>query len=366
VSTVRSAAPRAIAAPSLAERRLHETRAGIAPTIGPQSVGIVLGNACNLNCITCWSFSPLRASRPSLAWVRQRLDRGLLSSLFADLARLSTERVIFTGGGDPLAHPDFAAIVGDAKATRLKVTLISNLTLVRRREEFLALGIDTILANFSCVDPESYVAFHPNRKAADFAVLLDLLRLVAASRTELKLVFVVCRVNADLLPRAIDVAHEIGASIQFKLMSATDETSAAAISEPQRARLSSLRTTLVEHARRRDVRTNLAAFFRELSGESALSMPIEQVGCHAGHFYSRITAAGDVYFCCNLAPELRVGSLRERSFDDLWRSERYQAIRARLTAGHYVAGCDRCGKFDLNSSVHDRLRASPANRRRNP
>ena len=337
--------------------RLAEARDARPPSAGPQSVSVVLTNACNLNCVTCWTYSPLRRERPAIEWVRRRLDRPLLNGLFADLAGLGTERVIFTGGGDPLAHPEFLGIAGDAKAAGLKVTLISNLTLVREREAFLALRLDTLLANFSCADAATYVAFHPNRAAADFGRLLDTLRAVRAGGTELKLVFVVCRVNAHVVAdRLIDVAAELGASIQLKPMSATPDTGSLLLTGAQRDVLLEARPRLERRAAEAGVHTNADAFFAALSGESAERFPIDSVGCRAGHYYARVDARGDVRYCCNPAEGLTVGSLHDAAFADLWHSAAWQALRERLHGGGFFEGCERCGKFDLNLRIAEQLR----------
>jgi MoaA/NifB/PqqE/SkfB family radical SAM enzyme len=335
--------------------RLAQAGAGARPVVGPQNVSVVLTNACNLNCITCWTYSPLRQERPLPMWTRRQLDRELLAGLFADLAELHVERVIFTGGGDPLAHREFYEIASDAKAAGLKITLISNLTLVRERSRFLALGVDTVQANFSCADAETYVAFHPNRAPADYERLLDTLRATVATGTELKLVCVVCSVNAHVLPQLLEIAAGLRASVQLKLMSATPDTRSLVLSDEQRDRLFAARPELAEQARAMSVRTNLELFFAALSGETPETFPIEQIGCHAGHFYARVDAQGAVRFCCNPRSELRVGSLQEESFAELWWSDRWQALRRQLHEGRFVPGCERCGKFDLNARIAARL-----------
>jgi MoaA/NifB/PqqE/SkfB family radical SAM enzyme len=339
------------------EVRLAQARDGVRPSLGPQSVSVVLTNACNLNCITCWSYSPLRQERPSVEWTRRHLECELLQSLFTDLAELKAERVIFTGGGDPLAHPEFLEIAADAKSAGLRVTLISNLTLLRKRSAFLDLRIDTIQANFSCADAETYVAFHPNRSAEDYARLLETLRTVSAAGSDLKLVFVVCRVNAHVLPQLLEIAAELGAAVQLKLMSAAPDTRSLLLTEEQRAQLQAARKELASLAANRRVRINLEAFFAALSGTSVERFPIDQVGCHAGHYYARVDAQGTVRYCCNPASELRIGSLHEHSFSELWASEQWQELRERLHAGQYVPGCDRCGKFDLNLRIANLLRS---------
>ena len=332
--------------------RLVETRACLPPSVGPQSVSVVLTNACNLRCLTCWSYSPLRKELPMADWRRKRLGRALLAPLFSELAHLGTERVIFTGGGDPLAHPEFRDIASDAKVAGLKVTLISNLTLVREREAFLALRLNTVLANFSCADPATYVAFHPGRSEADFETLLALLAEVTQSGTQLKLVFVVCTVNCHVLGKALQLAKVLGAAVQFKLMSAMEETASLVLSEAQREQIFAQRAELEAIG----AVANLGAFYTELSGEAPDRFPIERVGCFAGHWYARVDADANVRFCCNPHSELTLGNLNEASFTALWQGERWQARRTRLAGNDFLPGCERCGKFDLNLRLAERLR----------
>jgi MoaA/NifB/PqqE/SkfB family radical SAM enzyme len=337
-----------------ANLRLHETQAGLLPTVGPQSIGVVLTNACNLNCITCWSYSPLRGELPTIGWRRKHLTRDILAPFFAEVAAIGTERVIFTGGGDPLAHPEFYDICQDAKQAGLKVTLISNLTLVRdtHRERFLSLGIDTILANFSSGDPETYLAFHPNRKSTDFTKLYELLEDISRTKTSLKLVFVVCSINYHVMQKAIAIAEKLGASVQFKCVSTIEETQSLALTPAHKAAIFSQREQLEQSP----VPVNWPVFWAELAGETSdWGAAIEETGCYAGHYYSRITASADVYFCCNQHPTLRAGSLLENSFTMLWQSKNYQEMREQLRNGVFVSGCERCGKFDLNTKVRQQL-----------
>ncbi|WP_395091567.1 radical SAM protein [Armatimonas sp.] len=332
--------------------RLNETRLNLLPTLGPQSVSVVLTNACNLRCLTCWSYSPLRKELPRADWRRKRLGRELLQPLFSELAALGTERVIFTGGGDPLAHPECLEVFADARQAGLKVTLISNLTLVRDREAFLALKLNTILANFSCADPETYVAFHPGRSETDFHTLIALLREVVAAGTQLKLVFVVCAVNCHVLDKALTLATTLGASVQFKLMSAIEETVSLVLSEAQRAALFAERA----HLESLGASANLEAFYTELSGTAPDRFPIDEVGCFAGHWYARVDGDANVRFCCNPNSELTLGNLNESSFTDLWRSQEWHALRTRLRSSDFLPGCERCGKFDLNLKVKGLIR----------
>ncbi len=288
---------------------------------------------------------------PRAQWRRQRLDRAVLQTVFEDAQTLGTERIIFTGGGDPLAHPDFHDIAEDARARGLKITLISNLSLARDRDRLAGIGIDTVLANFSCGDPDSYAAFHPNRSRDDFGPLLETLAALRDGGTSLKLVFVACAINAHVLEAAIRVAGMLGASVQWKRVSVTQETATLdltpALREAMLARLPYMQAV----AGGLSVAANWDVFRAELRGETLAGESIEETGCHAGHYYSRIGATGEARFCCNANPALRVGDIYETRFADLWRNTRYAELRDQIRVGGLVRGCEQCGKLDMNRRV---------------
>ena len=83
--------------------RLEQVRSGRL-YLGPETLQLNLGNACNLDCIFCWNHSPLVEPRPA-AWQRQRLSDAHLDAVLADLPRLAPARVLLSGRGEPLLHP---------------------------------------------------------------------------------------------------------------------------------------------------------------------------------------------------------------------------------------------------------------------
>jgi MoaA/NifB/PqqE/SkfB family radical SAM enzyme len=271
------------------------------------------------------------------------------------LRSMHTERVIFTGGGEPLAHQQSLEILGDAKSVGLKVTLISNLTLARDPERLIAIGVDTVMANFSCGDPASYVAFHPGRTEADYWRVVRMIDELARGGCEVKLVFVVCSVNVRSIPSVLELAARWNARIQFKLISTIEETEVLRLSDVDRAWLQEQQAEFDAHP----ARTNLDVFWRELSGTEKRGFPIESVGCFAGTHYARIEANGDVRYCCNPHSELRMGSIVDESIIDMWNSSRWVAARTRLAGGSFLPGCHQCGKFDLNMRLHSAVEQMP-------
>jgi MoaA/NifB/PqqE/SkfB family radical SAM enzyme len=321
---------------------------------GPELVHIDVTNACNLDCVTCWNYSPhLRAPKPG-AWKRAQLDYAHFESLVDDFGSMGVERVLLSGSGEPFFHPRIYDMLEELQRRRLHVTIITNGSVVDW-ERIVALGVRRLLLNTSAATAEAYVRFHPNQKPEAWTRLIEGARRVSPA-IHVNQVQVVCATNADEVPRMIDLAHETRAArVSYKLANLTEGTEAVAISEDQRQRLlATLIPEALARAARLGVRHNLDVLRSQLSGETTTQFPIEEVGCHAGAFYSRVYVDGRVFFCCE---HIEVGHLRDDRFRDIWQSARYDATRARLARGEYYPGCQRCGKFELNYRVYEALRS---------
>jgi hypothetical protein len=103
-------------------------------------------------------------------------------------------------------------------------------------------------------------------------------------------------------------------------------------------------------ARAEGVNTNLPVFASQYEADDPCSFPIEEVGCYAGWFYSRVYVDGTVRYCCS--DSVVVDALgRGESFGSLWISERYDSLREYLRAGRFFPDCRRCGKYHQNYKI---------------
>lgn len=89
--------------------------------IPPIHVQLIPTNKCNLNCDFCSCSDEDRTKEASLS------D---LYSIIADMARLGTQAVSITGGGDPMLHPDINDIIKTASSFDIDVGLVTNGTLI--------------------------------------------------------------------------------------------------------------------------------------------------------------------------------------------------------------------------------------------
>lgn len=326
---------------------------------GPRTVHVDVTNACNAACITCWDHSPLLASPRPAAWKKQRLDLGAFEALVGELAALgSVKSVILSGMGDPLVHPDIHAMIAAVKARGWHLTVMTNL-IAADIERLARAGVDQFLVGVHGATPRAYAAFHPGWDEREFWILCAHLRRLATTAARVRHVQVI---NRDTAPELVDMirfgARFRAERVNFKLASLFGGTETCRIDDAQRAWLAAEAVPAARAlADELGVATNLALFERQLAAgedDDRATVPIEDVGCFMGHVYTRITATGDVLYCCNT--EVKVGSLADAPFTALWHGAAWNALRARLRRGDYFAGCARCGKFEQNVAWSERVK----------
>jgi len=331
------------------------------PETGPSSVHIDVTNRCNAACITCWDHSPLlKVARPR-TWKQRRMDGGRFDALVDELAALGSVRdVVVSGMGEPLTHPDIYAMLARVKAEGWHLTVLSNL-LAADLDRLVDAGIDNLLVGVHGATPATYAAFHPGWDEGDFARMCAALRRLARAGVRTRHVHVI---NRDTTPEVVDMVRFgqlFGAQrVNYKLASLAGGTEDCAVTSAQ---VQWLHDEGIPEARALaddlGVHTNLDLFARQIEAAAAgvtRTTDMASVGCFMGHVYTRVTVDLDVLYCCNT--NVRVGSLNDASFEDLWWGEAWQSLRDRVAGGRFFDGCERCGKFEQNTKWAARVRSS--------
>lgn len=322
---------------------------------GPQTVHLDITNGCNTNCVTCWDHSPQLSTARPRSWKRQRVDPAEVEALLDDILTLGgLEAIILSGMGEPFTHPDARRLVRAVKARKLHLTVITNLV-AARPDAILEDGIDQLLIGIHAASEGSYRAFHPSFRRDEWPRLLSMLEQFRAAGRRYKHVQVICRTNAHELVEMVRLAHRFDAAqVNFKLAGLKDGTEAVCIQDAQRAALRDKWIgEALEEARRLGVDTNLGVFARQLEAGGAATAPIREIGCFIGHYYARVLVDGTVLYCCNT--EVRVGSLSDRRFSELWDGAEWNALRERLRRGEYFDSCNQCGKLNQNVKIAEKF-----------
>ncbi|MCB9744904.1 MAG: radical SAM protein [Alphaproteobacteria bacterium] len=329
------------------------------PLIGPQTVHVDVTNACNAACVTCWDHSPLLATPRPASWKRRRMAPETFTALVEQLAALgSVRRVILSGMGDPLVHPDIYDFIALVKAHGWQLTMLSNLV-AADLPRLLARPPDQLLVGVQGASPDTYAAFHPGWTERHFFTLIKALRALTRAGVRTRHVQVINRDTAPELVEMVRFGQRYGADrVNFKLASLYDGTEGCAVAPEQLAWMQEEGVPAARaEAERLGVPTNLALFETQLAAglrQEAATAPIAEIGCSMGYVYTRITVDGEVLYCCNT--EVSVGRLEEATLGELWFGDKWQRLRGLLAEGRFLRGCDKCGKIEQNVKWAERRR----------
>ena len=286
------------------------------------SVSWNLTRRCNLLCDHCY-ISAGPGPRPP-----DELSTAECLRVMDEIAEVNPNIFLILTGGEPLLRLDLPALAAAGRERGFTVVVGTNGVLLRERQARLLResGVQGVSLSLDSTDAARHDAFRRLRGAWKGAVRAT--EICRAEGLDFSLHMSVTEWNLGEIPDMIDLARELGATVLnlfFLVRCGRGEgLTDIAASEYERI-LTWLARVQGAGAGRTDgllVRAKCAPQFRRIVWELDPTSPLLQAYaegmCPAGKHYCRITPEGDV----TPSPfmPLAVGSLRERSFADLWRS----------------------------------------------
>jgi MoaA/NifB/PqqE/SkfB family radical SAM enzyme len=174
-----------------------------------RSLQVEVSTLCQLACLYC----PRTVA--GARWPGRVMAWELYEKLAADFGLFET--VFLQGWGEPLTNPRFWDMVALAKDKGRKVGFTTNGILfdAAAAERAVRLGVDIVTFTFAGAAAATHQTY---RAGADFAALLDTVRLLAATRKKLQaakpvisITYTMMRGNAGELPAAALLAAGVGA-----------------------------------------------------------------------------------------------------------------------------------------------------------
>lgn len=298
--------------------------------LGPLSVHLEVVGACNLTCTHCFA-SPLPRNHDPL-----RLDE--LDRLFAELASLGSFRLGLTGG-EPTLRRDLIDLVDAATGHGLHPCLTTN---ALRIDEALARALgqrDLVWLNVSLEGPtrEENDAV---RGAGVFDAVLEKLALLRR-HARFTLAFTLTAKNAHRVIACAELARAVGAHTAvfrplYPVGSALDHASLVPTYAQYREALEALARFSLDGA---DHDACALDPFSPASREDLRGSIFEGHGCGAGNTVCSISVQGAVNGCSFLGSAFDDGTIRERSFEELWnQGQRLRSLRSDPSDG-FRGGC---------------------------
>lgn len=354
---------------------------------GPDCVQIDLTNACNDNCIGCWCNSPLLRERTiGLQAKSKMLPDQLVKDFIDEIYRMGTRKIVFSGGGEPLMHPNALDILGYAKKKGMACQLHTNFTLadVTRIRRIIEMRLDFLTISLWAGTAKTYKITHPNKGEEAFYRTREMLTFLSVLRKKRKEPFVrlhnvITNLNYTEIDQMAYLAREVGAdAVSFAPIDAiSGYTDSLLLSNEQRKGLLNACVSLRKEG---GVRLfDFDEFMRKVSSADAVTGDydkdiIDSIPCYAGWLFARLNADGSVNSCLK-SHRIPIGNIYSKRFSEIWNSEKQREFR-RMTRrfkkeGPYFSlignepsaevGCRRgCDDFGTNIRMHRKLAmASP-------
>ena len=320
---------------------------------GPDLAVIDLTNHCHNSCICCFTYSSLlKESRPASEWARHSLPWDSLEKLLHDLSALRTERIRFSGGGDPLLYPSLRKALLLSKKLGFHTSVTSSLLAPRKvLDELLSFPPDELSVSLSGASFNSYQKVHPGIKPEEYDRILNTLsNFRKKTETKIVLCHVLFKENYQDLPSMIHEATSLDAhELHFsKLLPLHPELETLALDAAEKRHLRelisalSLPPNLVIHG--------LDVFQTRENAPSLCPAP-----CSIGWHFTRILASGDVIPCCNGIRAV-IGNITQQSFSSIWNAKTYENFRNEsLNPSEFFSTrfkCSHCDNLQHNQNFY--------------
>lgn len=351
-------------------------RDGRRALIGPEHVVIDLTNTCNANCIACWTYSPLlRDKAAPVEWKRTELPAPVARALIDDLSLMATQRVRFTGGGEPFLHSEADALARRVRDRGMRCAFTTNLIGIDA-DRVLDTGCDELTVSLWAASASTYSRTHPNQSDRTFQRITGQLDRLSASPQgpEVTLANVISRINFHELSDMFDYAVDHGCrAVYYTLVDPVAErTDGLLLTDPERAQTLEVALQLKARAEAMGESApyldNFEGFLDRLRGSHATSglydsETVAEIPCYVGWLFCRILASGEVVPCCR-GVEHPLGNLNEKRFPSIWFGPDYDDFRHKaLSLPKSDAFFDSfqcyttCDNLMHNRDAHRRLQA---------
>jgi len=283
--------------------------------------------------------------------------------------------MLFTGGGEPLLHPNICSFHDLAVDAGLNVSYLTNgilfsegiLKRIVADAEFVRISLDA-------ATPEQYQLAHRGRQTDWERLWGNLRQLVQARRAAgrdrqngkrplvVGVSYIISQINNDLIAidELVSKVREIGLDyIQFKPIYMESPGTGTTIKPPLHAvyhfgfeQINKIQLKYNESDRFRVFFTRMEYFDIRLR---------QFQHCFSHHFVASISSNGAVFLCCPLSfasDDFYFGNIHDQDFKSIWFGERRKSIIEKIESdSSFVRRCSAC-RYDYLNEVLNYVRES--------
>jgi radical SAM protein with 4Fe4S-binding SPASM domain len=310
----------------------------------PREAGIELTYRCNLRCKMCGVFGKIRDQN------EQELTVAEYRNLFAQMREMGIGLVTFTGG-EPFVRKDLFDVVGEAKSQGLRCNIFSNGTLVSgdTLERVFESGVDKLIFSVDGMNgvhdeirgiPGSF-----EKVIGTITNLTEARRARGIEQPAIDAHMTLMKGNVTSLSPLSDLCRSLGINFSFQPYSESNSEAfkdtlsvlAGVKSNRYLPHDGTLHFTeedlgiLREELKKLPVNfyTKLMAYFKNVDLKTGL-MPLKK--CYFTRSFIMLDPYGNVFPCTNL-DSYKMGNVRNQSLSAIWKGEKYEGLRGKLSQG---------------------------------
>jgi len=273
----------------------------------PFLVNLEITKRCNLRCIHC---AIREAPEKYSEIIKEEFSIKEVKEIIDSLKSLGT-KYISISGGEPFLREDIFDIIEYAKKRDLGIHISSNGTLITKEiaKKVNDLGLDAISISLDATTPTIHDKIRGVRGAFNKTVAAIRNLVKYKSHTQVGISPIITNLNIYELEKLVDFAKDLG-------------------------EIGDVMEKIIRKTRKYRIYTNSEVYLRGISRYFEDKRKIK-IDCFVGFFTCNISWKGDVVPCAFIEP---VGNIRKETFNEIWKSKRFEEVRREIRRGN----CPKC------------------------
>lgn len=311
------------------------------PEFIPLTISWNLTKRCNLACAHCYIDASAKEKGGGELSPQESIE------ILRQLAAVNREAVLILTGGEPLLRKDIFELIQQASTHGFWTVLGSHGGLLEEKtaEKLIESGLKGVGVSLDSLSPQVHNRFRGIDKAWEKTV--SAISVMRSKQLPFLIETTMTPFNKNELPEMAAFALEKGASalnVFFLVPTGRGANLPDLTSSEYETTLKQLAELQALYAGRLLINAKCAPHYRRVVWELDHTSPFVRTfrggGCPAGSYYCRITPEGDVTPCPYMP--LTVGSLREKSFSEIWKDSPILHDFRKASLG------GRCGACEFN------------------
>ncbi|ABY91665.1 radical SAM protein [Thermoanaerobacter sp. X514] len=291
--------------------------------IGPTIAYFHITQRCNLNCPTCFTFSPKRNKLNDMPTEK-------VKEVLRKIKEFGINEVIFSGG-EPFLREDFIKILEESKKLSLSVVVLTNGTLINKEIANKIKGtVDEVYISLDGVNEEIYGRL---RGKENFKKVINAIDYLKSENINISLLPTITSINFEFIDQFKEFSDEIKCPINYSLfvpIGAGFYNTDLALNENQ----------LVDFAKWIANQNNVRNFSEssKIKGKSMVGEISIRKGCGLGEGNEISIDADGTIYCCHLLhySKYKLGELPRSNLEEIL------SLKTKLCEGCLVDELESC------------------------